>query len=171
MALIDKDQIRAEIERRIDTCYRADGRIAPPRTRNAIVADEFRDLLSFLDSLQQEQPVEGLEEAANNYCVDIRIGYPRAMDETDKYIYNAFKAGAEWQKKQDDLETADLLAIAHLQGMEQQKSKMLEEAVEGEISVKFPVVGRSLISVIDMLNDFKYGDKVKVIVIPNTDKK
>ena len=38
--------------------------------------------------------------AANNYTVDIRLGYPRIMDETDKFIYNAFVAGAEWQKEQ-----------------------------------------------------------------------
>lgn len=48
--------------------------------------------------------------AANNYTVDIRLGYPRIMDETDKFIYNAFVAGAEWQKE-----------------------KMLKDAVEGEI--------------------------------------
>lgn len=56
-----KETIRAEIERRIDTCYRTDGRIAPPRTRNAIVIDEFQDLLAFLDTLP-EQPVNKLEE-------------------------------------------------------------------------------------------------------------
>ena len=40
-----------------------------------------------------------LDEAANNYSRDIRLGYPRVMDETDKYIYNAFKAGAEWMAR------------------------------------------------------------------------
>lgn len=42
-----------------------------------------------------------LGEAANNYGIDIRLGYPRVMDETDKYIYNAFKAGAEWMAGQE----------------------------------------------------------------------
>lgn len=41
-----------------------------------------------------------LDEAANNYGRDIRLGYPRVMDETDKYICNAFKAGAEWYDNQ-----------------------------------------------------------------------
>lgn len=91
---------------------------------------DYREVIWLIDSLQQEQPVEGLEEATHNYVVDIRLGYPRVMDETDKYIYNAFIAGAEWQKKRDDLETADLLAIAHLQGMEQQKAKMMEDAAK-----------------------------------------
>lgn len=41
-----------------------------------------------------------LDEAANNYGIDIRLGYPRVMDETDRYIYNAFKAGSEWMAGQ-----------------------------------------------------------------------
>lgn len=41
-----------------------------------------------------------LDEAANNYGIDIRLGYPRVMDETDRYIYNAFKARAEWMAGQ-----------------------------------------------------------------------
>lgn len=45
---------------------------------------------------------DSLNGAANNYCVDIRLGYPRVMDETDKYIFNAFKAGAEWMARQGD---------------------------------------------------------------------
>lgn len=41
-----------------------------------------------------------LDEAANNYGIDIRLGYPRVMDETDRYIYNAFKDGAKWMAEQ-----------------------------------------------------------------------
>ena len=49
----------------------------------------------------QEEPVsEELIDATNNYCVVVRKGYPRVMDETDRYICNAFKAGANWQKEQ-----------------------------------------------------------------------
>ena len=50
---------------------------------------------------RKEEPVsEELCDAANDYGLNIRKGYPRVMDETDKYIYNAFKAGAQWQKNQ-----------------------------------------------------------------------
>lgn len=35
-------------------------------------------------------------DAANNYTMNIRKGYPRVMDETDKYILAAFEAGAKW---------------------------------------------------------------------------
>ena len=51
------------------------------------------------DSLTQEPVSEDLEEATINYCVNVRKGYPRVMDETDRYICNAFKAGANWQKE------------------------------------------------------------------------
>lgn len=37
-----------------------------------------------------------LIDAANNYTMNIRKGYPRVMDETDKYILAAFEAGAKW---------------------------------------------------------------------------
>ena len=56
-------------------------------------------LESAIKSLEPSLP-SNLDEAANNYGIDIRLGYPRVMDETDKYIYNAFKAGAEWMAGQ-----------------------------------------------------------------------
>lgn len=49
---------------------------------------------------KHDEPVcKDLEDATNNYCVNVRKGYPRVMDETDRYIYNAFTAGAKWQKE------------------------------------------------------------------------
>ena len=57
----------------------------------------------------QEKPVsDDLEDATNNYCVNVRKGYPRVMDETDRYICNAFKAGAQWQKEKEESTTEDL---------------------------------------------------------------
>lgn len=37
-----------------------------------------------------------LSDAANDYTLHIRKGYPRVMDKTDWYIRNAFEAGAQW---------------------------------------------------------------------------
>lgn len=48
---------------------------------------------------KEEPASEDLMDATNNYCVNVRKGYPRVMDETDRYICNAFKAGAKWQKE------------------------------------------------------------------------
>ena len=52
-----------------------------------------------IQALQEEPVSEDLVDATNNYCVNVRKGYPRVMDETDRYICNAFKAGAKWQKE------------------------------------------------------------------------
>ena len=61
---------------------------------------ELQNVLTYIDSLQEEPISEDLVDATNNYCVNVRKGYPRVMDETDRYICNAFKAGAKWQKEQ-----------------------------------------------------------------------
>ena len=77
-----------------------------------------------------------------------------------------FIAGAKWMEAHTPLPEDTVLFN---KGVEEGKRLMMEEAIDAEISVKFPVVGRSLISVIDMLKDFKYGDKVRIIVIPKED--
>lgn len=56
-------------------------------------------LESALEYLEPSLP-SNQDEAANDYGVNARFGYPRVMDETDKYIYKAFKAGAEWMAGQ-----------------------------------------------------------------------
>ena len=64
---------------------------------------EIIDACASAYGMLKEQPSlpSNIDEAANNYGIDIRLGYPRVMDETDKYIYNAFKAGAEWMAGQE----------------------------------------------------------------------
>jgi hypothetical protein len=81
---------------------------------------------------QSEQPVGGLEEEiAEMYQALFGTDIINRKEMLYKETFNAIaRHFAEWQKKRDDLETADLLAIAHLQGMEQKKAKMLEEAAK-----------------------------------------
>lgn len=77
-------QIRAEIERRFSE-YNHD-------SNHHIQAAECASILSFLDSLQVDEPEE-LDEAAEEYI----------NDTTPKYgwtIENAFKAGAKWMAEQ-----------------------------------------------------------------------
>lgn len=80
------------------------------------VEDESRKKVT----VQEASIPSNLDEAANNYGIDIRLGYPRVMDETDRYIYNAFKAGAEWMAGQgvsmsitDETEWADVDSFVH----------------------------------------------------------
>lgn len=96
---IDKDAVVAEIQRRAIEAGFHDGVIGEIRE------DECYSILSLIDTLEvkevKEEPVnDDLEDAARVYCVDARKGYPRVMDETDRYICNAFKVGANWQKEQ-----------------------------------------------------------------------
>lgn len=62
--------------------------------------EAIADVKHIIDGIKETPLPSNLDEAANNYGIDIRLGYPRVMDETDKYIYNAFKAGAEWMAEQ-----------------------------------------------------------------------
>lgn len=61
----------------------------------------FKEALDMaIEALSNTELPSNLDEAANNYSLTARLGYPRVMDETDRYIYNAFKAGAEWMAGQ-----------------------------------------------------------------------
>lgn len=73
---------------------------------------EDRDLLAFIDSLQQEQPSEDLENAAIDYA-DYARKRPKdyvisSVADYDHGCIDGFKAGAEWQKEQllDDIKLA-----------------------------------------------------------------
>ena len=89
-------------------------------------------------ALQEEPVSEELEEASNNYVLNVRKGYPRVMDETDRYICNAFKAGAQWQKQQ-----------------------LMAKAINTEASFTMSVP----CICISLPLGVKVGDQVKVIVI------
>ena len=96
--------------------------------------DNLDDLIAFCDSEEMQQKhlepaSEDLEDASNNYCLNIR-GYPRVKDKIDIFICNAFKAGAQWQKTQDQqtIELAEEHAM--LAGMMQERERMIKDAIE-----------------------------------------
>ena len=68
-----------------------------------------------IESLSGPSLPSNLDEVANNYGRNIRLGYPRVMDETDKYICNAFKAGAEWMAEQGETFETEISNIGMLQ--------------------------------------------------------
>ena len=94
MKYIDADKIRNAIESEADNWQDT-------------YTDCMRDnLLTILDSLQQEQPslTDNLDDAARRYAIP---AYMKDVDENylDEYPYDpisesAFKAGAEWMSKQ-----------------------------------------------------------------------
>ena len=72
-----------------------------------------------------------LDEAAEEYGVNARLGYPRVMDETDKYIYNAFKAGAEYAAR----EAAEIEKSGYNRALKAVKEKVDELYDEASIGL------------------------------------
>ena len=102
-----KETIRAEIRQRIkkygklaDAAWGKDDPFAAET--NEKIVSELQDLIVFTYSLP-EQPVEGLEEAANNHIRRVvdAAGHP-GWDWETQDIADAFKAGAEWMKSKSE---------------------------------------------------------------------
>ena len=133
MTIIEK--IKAEIERRIDAHH----------THGHFCAEhEFRDVLSFLSTLESEKPVPAdLEEAAKECCDNNYPTYQCCCD----CIIEVFKAGAKWQREQ-----------------------MMKEAVEVQNVVEEGRYCQEIGPIfLDERAGFKPGDKVRVIVLPKED--
>ena len=81
-------QIRAEIERRKNAL--PDDWIGAPA-----VYEEYESLLSFLDTLQEQEP-KGLDDAAEEYAYNECPSQGVANIECEKH----FKAGAKWMAEQ-----------------------------------------------------------------------
>lgn len=98
---------------------------------------------------------EDLEEAASKYATDDNNWFI----EEEKL---AFKAGAEWQKKQTPMPEDTVLFN---KGVEEGKRLIMEGAVEGEvvkdISNKLAVTAKGI-----NLDGFKFGQKVRIIILP-----
>ena len=143
--MTDKDKIRAEIERHYN--YHKDHADDYAGTEHFWKADEDRELLSFIDSMQEEEieeippkftlisskeePVsEDLEKVSEAYALD---DYIKPWKELVK---RAFKDGTKWQKEQMIAKAID--------------AKLLEGHLIRQKSVTHPL---------------HVGDKVKVIII------
>lgn len=105
---IDADRLKAEIDRRrlhFNKEAKKYQALNNGYSQNCYGArDALRDLENFIDSLQQEQPSEDLEEVAEEYR---RESYRKSVlpnidgpiPEYGGSIKDAFIAGAEWQEK------------------------------------------------------------------------
>ena len=113
---IDKSAIVAEIERRISVLKANESVIS--MLAGGMFVNEFKDLLSFLDTLEVKNDVvlndtlsNDLEEAATKYAQDKYLPVQTAQ---------SFKAGAQWQKKQTINKACEWLE-EHLLGFWSQK--------------------------------------------------
>lgn len=106
---------------------------------------------------------EELNKAAEEYATDT---FP-ISEETyvDYRVKCAFIAGAQWQAEQDDRD------VVFWKGMQHAYARLKEEAVEGEIQMRYS--GCLCAKTIRAINEdkFKLGDKVRIIVLPKEDEK
>lgn len=126
--------IKAEVERRMKEY---DAIIANQATsmraeRSAWKWAECKSLLSFLDTLQDEQPSKDLEEAAKQF-----VGYDMDTDNLRDYEVGiqAFIAGAKWQAEHTEDYPMPEDTVIFQKGVAEGKRLMMEEAIEGEISL------------------------------------
>ena len=155
--MTDKEKIRAEIERLKQYAESSKMEwIDDGYNQNAFAEDcrisSFDKLLSFIDSLPEEpscpKESDDLEEAAETFN---RKDAARMWDYEDKtegeIVEAAFKSGADWQKL-----------------------KMMEGSVEGEITKDIHNLLHVKSDVLPMLSGFKFGDKVKIIIIKDDER-
>ena len=102
---IDADPLRKEIDHRIDIledmsikCAKNDDTEMHAYYHGKAVS--LQELLSFIDSFQQEQPLlSDLDEASEKWCEENNKGIALCDDKKSHYLadgIDAFKAGAEW---------------------------------------------------------------------------
>ena len=86
--------------------------------------EAYNEVLSYINSLEEEPVSNDLEEAAHSY-VDTTIEW--FDSEGNPCCYPAFIAGAQWQKQQDQLTIELAEDHAMLAGMEKMKEEMIDK--------------------------------------------
>ena len=95
--MTDKEKLR-EIKELADAMYNEAFHLTTDASRLHGAMEKYHQFI--IHEYHKEEPVsKDLKEVSNEYVLNIRKGYPRVMDATDRYIKNAFKAGAQWQKE------------------------------------------------------------------------
>lgn len=136
-SMTDKEKIIAEVERlrnEFITIYAA----SPSRVttlENMAKAALCKQLLSFIDSMQEKPVSEDLEEASYRFackCSPLKTEY--SISSPNPEVMEAFKAGAKWQREQDQstIELAEDHAM--LAGMKKMKEEMMAKAIYAVVS-------------------------------------
>ena len=86
--MTDKEKIRKEVQRLMNELIQEKEKGYGSDTDDACIL-ELQNVLTFIDSLQEEPVSDELEEAANDYAHDL------LHDD----VFLTFKAGAKWQKE------------------------------------------------------------------------
>ena len=89
--MTDKEKIREEVKRKLD--------VMQYQIHRKDVYKELKNILDYIDSLQEEPVSEELEEAADSYI--------KTHGEILGFGRQTFKAGAKWQKEQMMVKTVE----------------------------------------------------------------
>ena len=185
--MTDKEKIREEVERLMNELIQEKKKGFGSDADDACIL-ELQNVLTYIDSLQEEPVSEELEEAAKKHAKcqredDLECGYELTKLES-------FIAGAKWKEEQFEKnrlkhcnsitnEQAELeqgFIDQHLAkydrmptfldaieyGMRLQKEQMMEQAIDGEIGY-WNLHGLSVN--VKLPHSVEEGDKAKVIVI------
>ena len=109
---------------------------------------------------------EELETEANKYAEDNtwvnEFTNDGEIPEWYKHTAEVFKAGASWQKEQDEKELSEKIASAYQLGLADKEKQLMKEAVEGIVTTR-SMAGNIVTAHID--HQFKDGQKVKIIIV------
>ena len=121
------------------------------------VIAQYEETVEKSGILKEEPVSEDLEEVANDYGI-------RQGAELKPFAFKFFKAGAKWQREQDQstIELAEDHAM--FAGMEKMKEQMMAKAIDANC---FGFQGAALFSFRLPSDKYLVGSKVKVIVIKN----
>lgn len=131
--------------------------------------------MKWLDELEErlnQNNHEGLDEAAEKLYPDVWFPHPAdGLVQSRQKERNAFKAGAEWQKAQDDKYVDTIYQQGIEKGKDEMKEQMMKEAEETDLywdgwDGDFLAIDLNMAAL-----GYSERDKVRVIVIPNTDEK
>ena len=115
-----KEKIKSEIQRLI----KAYSPIQSAEGKYKVEA--YEDLLTFIDTLKEDQVSNDLEEAATKYARK-QLSNPDYPTYNDEYEMEcAFEAGAQWQKERDQFTIELAEDHAYLAGQEQMIDKACE---------------------------------------------
>lgn len=123
---------------------------------------ELQNVLTYIDSLQEESVSEDLEQKALSLFPVVMADKPFTELDLNEEKRRIYKAGAKWQKKQDQetIEVAEDHAM--LAGMEKMKEQLMAKAIDAKC---FGFQDAALFSFRLPADKYLVGSEVKVIVI------
>lgn len=137
------------------------------------------DVDKYMDEVRGREPEKPMnqDEELNEEIKKFIAEYDYERSEDILLIAIVARHFAEWQKEQDDKELSDLLTIAHLQGAEQMKEMMMEEAIHyvvqddldshgASYNIPFVRIGTTALKP----KGIGVGDKVRIIIVKEDEK-